>query len=61
MTRETSIYLDPSVRGRGIGGLLYPALLDVMAEAGVHTAVVSIYSNDPFHTVFTFTISGTGV
>ena len=39
LTRETSIYLDPSVRGKGIGKLLYPALLDTMAESGVHTAV----------------------
>jgi phosphinothricin acetyltransferase len=39
LTRETSIYLDPSVRGKGIGKLLYPALLDTMADSGVHTAV----------------------
>ena len=37
-TRETSIYLDPSVRGQGIGRLLYPALLDTLAASGVHTA-----------------------
>src|SRR5688572_20881330 len=39
LTRETSIYLDPSARGKGIGRLLYPALLDAMADSGVHTAV----------------------
>src|SRR4051794_20404287 len=38
LTRETSIYLDPSVRGQGIGRVLYPALLDTMAASGVHTA-----------------------
>src|SRR4051794_5023829 len=38
LTRETSIYLDPSVRGHGIGRVLYPALLDTMAARGVHTA-----------------------
>jgi L-amino acid N-acyltransferase YncA len=42
LTRETSIYLDPSVRGRGIGRLLYPALLDAMAHSGVHTAVALV-------------------
>jgi hypothetical protein len=30
-------------------------------SAGVHTAVVSIYTNDPFNRFFTFTISGTGL
>ena len=42
LTRETSIYLDPSVRGRGVGRQLYPALLDRMAESGVHTAVALV-------------------
>jgi L-amino acid N-acyltransferase YncA len=46
-TRETSIYLDPSVRGRGIGRLLYPALLDAMAESGVHTAVALVALPNP--------------
>ena len=41
-TRETSIYLDPSVRGHGIGGLLYPALLETMTQSGVHTAVALV-------------------
>jgi phosphinothricin acetyltransferase len=38
-TRETSIYLDPSVRGKGIGRILYSALLDTLTASGVHTAV----------------------
>jgi phosphinothricin acetyltransferase len=42
LTRETSIYLDPTVRGRGIGRRLYPALLDTMAASGVHTAVALV-------------------
>jgi len=42
LTRETSIYLDPSVRGRGIGRRLYPALLTAMAASGVHTAVALV-------------------
>ena len=47
LTRETSIYLDPSVRGRGIGKALYPALLDSMAESGVHTAVALVALPNP--------------
>jgi phosphinothricin acetyltransferase len=47
LTRETSIYLDPSVRGRGVGRLLYPALLDAMARSGVHTAVALVALPNP--------------
>jgi L-amino acid N-acyltransferase YncA len=47
LTRETSIYLDPSVRGQGLGKLLYPALLDTMAESGVHTAVSLVALPNP--------------
>lgn len=47
LTRETSIYLDPSVRGQGIARLLYPALLDAMAESGVHTAVALVALPNP--------------
>lgn len=47
LTRETSIYLDPSVRGKGIGRILYPALLDAMAQSGVHTAVALVALPNP--------------
>jgi L-amino acid N-acyltransferase YncA len=47
LTRETSIYLDPSARGRGIGRQLYPALLDTMAGSGVHTAVALVALPNP--------------
>lgn len=47
LTRETSIYLDPSVRGKGVGRMLYPALLDTMAESGVHTAVALVALPNP--------------
>jgi phosphinothricin acetyltransferase len=47
LTRETSIYLDPSARGKGIGRLLYPALLEAMAESGVHTAVALVALPNP--------------
>ncbi|WP_203335562.1 GNAT family N-acetyltransferase [Nocardioides limicola] len=46
-TRETSIYLDSSVRGRGIGKLLYSALLETMAVSGVHTAVALVALPNP--------------
>lgn len=46
-TRETSIYLDPSVRGKGVGRLLYPALLERMAASGVHTAVALVALPNP--------------
>jgi L-amino acid N-acyltransferase YncA len=47
LTRETSIYLDPSVRGRGVGRRLYPALLDTMTASGVHTAVALVALPNP--------------
>jgi L-amino acid N-acyltransferase YncA len=47
LTRETSIYLDPSVRGQGIGQRLYPALLDAMSDSGVHTAVALVALPNP--------------
>jgi L-amino acid N-acyltransferase YncA len=47
LTRETSIYLDPSVRGKGVGQALYPALLDTMADSGVHTAVALVALPNP--------------
>ena len=47
LTRETSIYLDASVRGRGVGKMLYPALLETMAVSGVHTAVALVALPNP--------------
>ena len=47
LTRETSIYLDPSARGKGIGRRLYPVLLDAMAASGVHTAVALVALPNP--------------
>lgn len=41
-TRETSVYLDPSVRGQGISKRLYVALLDTLVATGVHTAVALV-------------------
>ncbi|MGH3445184.1 MAG: GNAT family N-acetyltransferase [Nocardioidaceae bacterium] len=47
LTRETSIYLDPSVRGQGVARQLYPALLTTMTESGVHTAVALVALPNP--------------
>jgi phosphinothricin acetyltransferase len=47
LTRETSIYLDVSVRGKGVGRMLYPALLQTMAVSGVHTAVALVALPNP--------------
>lgn len=41
-TRETSIYLDASVHGRGIGRLLYADLFHALAGSGVRSAVALI-------------------
>lgn len=46
-TRETSVYLDQSVRGKGLGRMLYPALLQTMAVSGVHTAVALVALPNP--------------
>jgi len=46
-TRETSVYLDPSVRGKGVGRKLYDALLDVLAESKVHSAVALVALPNP--------------
>jgi phosphinothricin acetyltransferase len=41
-TVETSVYLDREARGRGIGSLLYDALLARLTAAGFHTALALI-------------------
>lgn len=47
LTRETSIYLDQSVRGEGVGKLLYEALLETLSISGVHTAVALVAQPNP--------------
>lgn len=47
LTRETSIYVDPGMRGHGIGRRLYPALLEAIARNGVHTAVALVALPNP--------------
>lgn len=41
-TRETSVYLDPEARGRGLGRELYEALLALLREDGVHTVLAVV-------------------
>lgn len=41
-TVETSIYLDPAARGRGVGTRLYTALLHRLAVQPVHLAVAAV-------------------
>lgn len=47
LTRETSVYVDHTYRGQGIGSLLYPALLTTMAKSGVHSAVALVALPNP--------------
>jgi phosphinothricin acetyltransferase len=39
---ETSVYLDPSMLGHGLGTALYAALLDELAHEDVHRAYAGI-------------------
>ena len=41
-TVETTIYLDPTATGRGIGSLLYGELLDVVTAEGMHRAYAGV-------------------
>ena len=41
-TVETTIYLDPSATGRGIGSLLYGRLLDAATAEGMHRAYAGV-------------------
>lgn len=44
---ETSIYLEPSATGRGIGTALYAALFDALAGEDVHRAYAGISGPNP--------------
>ena len=41
-TIETSIYLDPSATGKGIGSLLYDRLFEDLKNEDIHTALAGI-------------------
>ncbi len=46
-TREVSVYLDESARGRGVGRRLYDVLLDRLRADGVHTVLAVIAQPNP--------------
>jgi len=62
-TVETTIYLDPSATGRGIGSHLYGELLDVVSAAGMHRAYAGVAlpndASEALHRRFGFRDVGT--
>ncbi|MGL5928805.1 MAG: GNAT family N-acetyltransferase [Dermatophilaceae bacterium] len=46
-TRETSVYLSSSARGRGVGRALYDQLLDRVDTDGIHTCLAVIARPNP--------------
>jgi phosphinothricin acetyltransferase len=44
---ETSIYLAPAATGRGLGGMLYRQLLDLLPACGVHAVIGGIALPNP--------------
>jgi L-amino acid N-acyltransferase YncA len=46
-TRETSVYLEESARGQGLGRGLYDELLGRLTDAGLHTAVALVALPNP--------------
>ncbi|MGL5850661.1 MAG: GNAT family N-acetyltransferase [Phycicoccus sp.] len=46
-TRETSVYLTSSARGRGVGRALYDQLLDRVDTDGIHTCLAVIALPNP--------------
>ncbi len=46
-TRETSIYLGESARGRGLGRRLYTELLELLRADGMHLAVAVVAQPNP--------------
>jgi phosphinothricin acetyltransferase len=47
LTRETSVYLDPAFRGRGLGRRLYDDLLPRVRADGMHVAVALVALPNP--------------
>lgn len=60
---ELSVYLNRSARGRGLGAVLYTALMNLTALQGVHTVYALVTSHnersDRFHADMGFHIAGT--
>ena len=47
LTRETSVYLAPGARGRGLGRTLYDALVPRLRADGMHVALALIALPNP--------------
>lgn len=62
-TVETTIYLDPSATGRGVGSMLYGELLDVVTAEGMHRAYAGVAlpngASEALHRRFAFRDVGT--
>lgn len=62
-TVETTIYLAPDARGRGLGPRLYQALLDLLTERGFAQAIGRISlpnpSSEALHTALGYREAGT--
>lgn len=46
-TKETSVYLAPDARGRGVGTAVYSRLLELLRADGMHTALAVIAAPNP--------------
>ncbi len=61
-TRETSVYLAEQMRGRGLGRLLYAALLARLDAAGAHTQVAVVAlpneASEALHRALGFELAG---
>lgn len=44
---ESTVYLDPSVTGRGLGSILYDALLSAVRHRGAHVVIGAIALPNP--------------
>ena len=62
-TRESTVYVDPSAQGRGVGRALYAELLARLRAAGVHVVVAFVAlpneASTALHTSLGFTAAGT--
>jgi L-amino acid N-acyltransferase YncA len=47
LTRETSVYLEPQARGRGLGRRLYDELLPLVAADGIHVVLALVALPNP--------------
>ncbi len=47
LTRETTVYVSPRCRGRGVASELYAALIEHARRHGVHTLIAVIAGDNP--------------